>query len=1616
MGSIVPSPLATGGSGVTYEQRVGAMFLSYLLTRNPSPVFPDCPVVKVGLQTCHGGWRTDDILVVCSVGGGRRKIAIQAKRRFVVGNNSDCTGVLQRFWVDFNARDRFDSNKDVLALATPLNTPNLNSLVRLLDCARDSANAEDLKNRLEASKFVQKGAAGHYGTIRHILEGAEAVYDLNDEKIWCFLRSLRVLFLDFAHQSSQSMVSVMDMLSRSANGAGVAGVAKATWNELVNVAASSASGSQTLRYYDLPEEMREKHRPNSVPMQILSHHTKTTLGGIRTTIAGTVTLPRAGMVAEAATVLAESRVVALTGTAGSGKSVLARRVVEQESGGRLCLSFRAEEFAHAHLDQALPDSISARLLEAIIESEDRILIHLESLERLLESSTRDAFGDLVAMVERHPHVSLLLTCRDDDMSKAADAFFGQGQLGCRMIRMPPLDKADIMQVAEAVPVLKVLLSNPESEQIISTPYVLDMAARMTWPDPQNIPSSMRAFRERWWSDMVRGDGKNPSGPARLREQALVDLAMRRARQMRPFIMVGDIDSETLHTLHSDGLIVMGNAGLVAPAHDVIEDWAVMRHVDLVAAESEWQAHLMAEDLGTSPAVRRGFRGWLRERLDTDSVEADRFVLAAYGDDSLPRCFREDMLISVLLSGSVGDFVLRQKDRLLEDDAQLLVKMVHLTRVACTKNPDASADQPAHQSVLSEPEGEAWPALLHVVDENHDRLLPRHFYSLLGLLEDWARGTKSSAMPDGAVPAVRIAHRLLALSWDRRHNALRKRIFEIIASVPSAESEGFLYLVKQASSKSGWHNILLNEFRRILTGPGGLPACRDHPEAVAEFVMSLCLMSEQDRGVHEHGAHLYSESKFGLRTTARTNFLHFSAFCGPFWGLLRYHPDAGLGLVLNLVNHAGDVHKNRCEDRIQYITISVPGHGNVKQWANDRLWQAYRGTSDVPHLLMCALMALEYWLLAMCEARHPVEHLLLAILKASNSVMATGVVASVCTAYPDLGGEATLALLESQYCIELDRLRREREGHKPTLRYAAANRQEKYFDDERKRSDALPHRRDDLESIAPKLPHQSQGDASDGEGQDRVQTTSFDTNKTNVYIQGRSISEVENWQADASTSLYDWGLKRWRHVSNESDTKPWQQALALARDGSEQHVESDHVHFTHNGPPVVAAVCVRGHWWEMSIDERQWCVDALTAEVGRYSDDDDTVVSVMSFSTNSDSIAARSLPKVLASNPDDRKILEAVAKSLTHASPAVCLNSAKGVGEHLEPKHRSLMLQCVGAVALLSNLFAGNGQHRSQKGRTSVSGRSKGGQNTPELARRALMDRSIDPEAELKCLDLASRRGREAAVSIMHILGRAPDLPVTKWFIAKIGRAAVDTWTLERELFLGDPDQEFGREITRGLAEIILSLPRAMLDYCQPLLNAVDVRPDRVASFIESLVIHMDGSSGGRPFWDVWQAFADRIIKAPWTPDTVSGDSKGAELTRRMVFDIGWLKDSRRWAYLAGHEERVGKFVCRLPSTPHVLASFAHYLYLSGAGSNPISLKVVAGHLRAGDPTALLGHEDTVYCLAYVLQRYVYGRSAMLKTDPTLREDTLLILDMLVDAGSSAAYRMRDDFATPNVGK
>ena len=77
---------------------------------------------------------------------------------------------------------------------------------------------------------------------------------------------------------------------------------------------------------------------------------------------------------------------------------------------------------------------------------------------------------------------------------------------------------------------------------------------------------------------------------------------------------------------------------------------------------------------------------------------------------------------------------------------------------------------------------------------------------------------------------------------------------------------------------------------------------------------------------------------------------------------------------------------------------------------------------------------------------------------------------------------------------------------------------------------------------------------------------------------------------------------------------------------------------------------------------------------------------------------------------------------------------------------------------------------------------------------------------------------------------------------------------------------------------------------------------------------------------------------------------------------------------------------------------------------PARLRI--GHLLRAALGDSRQRRDTTFMLEVLLQRYAYAKPLELKRMSSTREAILFLLDALVEAGSSAAFRMRDDFVTP----
>ena len=649
----VSSPAATGGAGTTFEQHVGAYWLAQLLVGAIPPIAIDTTVAEVSFQTERLGWHTDDFLVVCTFGGVSRNLPGQVKRSFTVSaSNQECVQTVTDFWKDFNA-SHFSKDHDRFALVTLRGTNTLlKHFVGLLDCARAARGGVEFEQRLATEGFISKKAVRYCGELQEIIGDIEGK-SVTAADIWPFLRALHVLSLDLHSSTRQTEGQIRSMLAITATDGDPVASAGASWNELIVEASTAMGASRSLRRDDLPAATLARHGAIGTNerrvLQALGDHTEPVLRAIRSKLGNNLHLPRAALVQELLDTFESAQIVLVTGPAGCGKSTVGKDAVRVLAPDHFLFAFRVEEFAQPHLDTTLADAqvpTNWARLRAILGAQDRKVVLVESVERLLEKTTRDAFTDLMTLAADDSGLRILLTCRDYSVEQVRTSFLKPYRINHTVVRVPPLEDTELTEAEVAYPALAIPLKSPALRDILRNPFVLDKAIDIPWSSEKSLPQTEREFRALFWSELVRGGDRVAPAMGRPREEVLQIIAVRRAQALSAHVPATGLDAAVVESLRGDSLITSSdnNALLVATAHDVLEDWAILQWLEEQHL-SEASFKTLSHAIGTHPAVRRSYRKWVAELVERDAAAADRLFQAAVSETEISVQFRDDTLVS-----------------------------------------------------------------------------------------------------------------------------------------------------------------------------------------------------------------------------------------------------------------------------------------------------------------------------------------------------------------------------------------------------------------------------------------------------------------------------------------------------------------------------------------------------------------------------------------------------------------------------------------------------------------------------------------------------------------------------------------------------------------------------------------------------------------------------------------------------------------------------------------------------------------------------------------------------------------------------------------------------------
>lgn len=1074
-----------GGGGTNFEQLVQTAFLTTLIIRGNVPCITSGELTEVALQVTNRGYETDDFMATAKSTSGEHRLLIQVKHDILfTPENKMFKEVINAFWKDYNNTSIFDKTRDKLIIVkNGLTKDERNHLKSLFNWATNHATETDFISEVNRIK----GKKNRLEVFRELLKGANNNTALSDKELWEFLKCVDVLEYDFLNEGSVDKTYFLNLIKLSKSKKSNS-TEKEIWNSIFTYVATlnPNGGSATL------ESIRDKdffqHFDNTQLSQYfkavekLKSDSKEILRTIKTSIGkgeNEFHLPRTEAREKILDALSNSQLTIVTGKPGVGKSAEIKEILLKDFPNASVFVFKADQFNESTLANVFSSQGVNETIQDIFSCISLIpekIIFIDSLEKLLEADPECAFKQLLALLKEHPEIKFIVSSR----KYAIDLItlkFGIDKDNIGIIDIPTLNEEELKLVAEKFPQLNSVLENYKVKKLLQSPKYLEfsiLAIGKTNDDFANV--SLTEFKDKLWNSLVVDSTNTKNGLSIKREAAFMEIAVKRAKEMKLFTKPDKSDAEAIACLENDEIIFQENDNRkYSPAHDILEDWALVKYVSSKFEDFPNPKDLFS-NLGNEPAIRRAFRLWVEDYLIDNSSKINELIKATIADQTNEKYWADELLVAIFKSENSNSFFTSFEKELLADNSAFFNRCLHIIKTCCKES-----DHKTNNSNFLLPIGSGWKEALFFI-QKHIAQLDVIKLSILNFLSDWYSRLlfQYNKIEDAELESAKsiVLHYLKEIEEEKEfwqeENAKNKstNLIAILLDLAEISKEEIKQLVARAfANKENRDSKRLNSFyknviEKCLSGIGNQHLIKELPELIIEtawrnwkyvppketdFPSEIRFLSRQ---------FLRDEECWGIKD--KHSFFPSGVYKTPASNLLIFHPMIGLKFIIDFINYSVDFYVNATCDykhKISQIEIELNDGTIVKQWAAWELWAAYRGSSVTNYALESMLMSFEKFLLEMAKrktdvSKEDLKFIYDYVLKNSNNVAPLAVLTSVAIAYPEEIEEAMLPLLSVPEFYDWD-LNRALQEH---FVLAPMDNHIEFTQKEHWESNQLPHRK------------------------------------------------------------------------------------------------------------------------------------------------------------------------------------------------------------------------------------------------------------------------------------------------------------------------------------------------------------------------------------------------------------------------------------------------------------------------------------------------------------------------------------------------------------------------------
>jgi hypothetical protein len=778
---------------------------------------------------------------------------------------------------------------------------------------------------------------------------------------------------------------------------------------------------------------------------------------------------------DAIKLIGENQLLLLYGDAGVGKSSYAKEAINGflKSDEYELYLFNGEQFSQEGIDLVLKNIGAENSFDDLIKNKafkTQKLFWIESVEKLVETNLIDALNELLNHSKKDTAIKIVITIRSYMLQQFLLRFGWNLPIKKALLEIPLLSENDLHTVQKHFPTLQSLLLNSRIIHLLKIPFYLNYAVEILPALKEAEDLNEQTFKAVIWDNVIdKRTGK--------RGGAFEALSIKRAKEMSLYTTI-DIEYEIKQSLLQDNLIAVENDDLkerFTPSHDVLEDWALMRYIKRHKKNSLTPLEFF-HAIGNEPAIRRAFRLWLGEALQNYDVGLRGFIQESLWKPEIEKYWKDEIYISILRSEHSAIFFKENEAAMLENDGRLLLKLIHIIKTAC-KEP-AKGFSNSYFPILI---GSGWASIVHFLYKHSTHFI-KYDSLILSYLAEWKSKMYNGGFnfPEES----RDAGLLLLTVLDRvksNHNGSINRqnlddqieagisLLFTLTKVIQSEVESFVLAaekgVNREVEKPNYFLINFNEkvILQVLSGLN-VQLATYKPDLVIDILKrKLELKPKEKKSGFLHEPDPEIEEYFGIQHDFDYKCYPPSSYQTPVYYLLKNHPQKALDFIIEVINNSTKAYLHSLpssEESVIEVGLTLNDGSIVKQWGDHILWQMYRGIGNTPHLLQSILMALEKYLFELAEENGQESDAFLRniynyLYRNSSSIATTAVLASVGIRFPNSVGDEILPLISSKYTIQWDEIRYMNEHATGLPSFLGKN---DIHENERAESDKLPHRK------------------------------------------------------------------------------------------------------------------------------------------------------------------------------------------------------------------------------------------------------------------------------------------------------------------------------------------------------------------------------------------------------------------------------------------------------------------------------------------------------------------------------------------------------------------------------